>query len=74
MKGELSKLAVQALKEIGQKKVQKSEIDRIIEVVKNENTEDLLHDIALAPAWIAEILGKALKANGIYRFLPTSKN
>lgn len=71
LKGELSKLAVLALKEIGQKKVQESEIDRIIEVVKNENTEALLHDIALAPAWIAEILGKALKANGISRFLPT---
>jgi hypothetical protein len=60
-KGKISRLAIQALKEIGNGKVSAEEEGKIIELLKKENEKDLKHDIALAPVWIRIILQKALK-------------
>lgn len=60
LKGEISKLVVQALKEIGKTKVTKNEINKIQNLLKEEDRKTLKHDIALAPQWIAEIMIKAI--------------
>jgi len=60
LKGKISKLVVQALKEIGKGKVTELELEKIQELLQKENKNDLKHDIALAPQWIAEIMAKAL--------------
>lgn len=60
LKGEISKLVVQALKEIGKKKVTKNEIDKIQNLLKKENRKTLKHDITLAPQWIAEIMANVI--------------
>ena len=60
LKGKISKLAVLALTEIGKNSVNKSEEDKIVKLLKEENIEDLRHDLQLAPQWIAEIMAKAL--------------
>ncbi|MHA7832134.1 MAG: DUF6088 family protein [Flagellimonas sp.] len=59
LKGKISKLAVLALTEIGKDSVTKSEEDNIVKFLKDENLEDLRHDLHLAPQWIAEIMAKA---------------
>ncbi len=60
LKGKISKLVIQALKEIGKGKVTEQELKKIQELLQKENKNDLKHDIALAPQWIAEIMAKAL--------------
>jgi predicted transcriptional regulator len=60
-KGEISRLVIQALKEIGNGKVTAEEEQKILELLKKENEKDLKHDIALAPVWIQKILKKAVK-------------
>ncbi|MHC1775361.1 MAG: DUF6088 family protein [Lentimicrobium sp.] len=59
-KGKISRLVIQALKEIGTNKQTTQEEQRIIELLKKEDHRDLLHDIALAPVWIQKIMRKAL--------------
>lgn len=59
LKGRISKLAVLALTEIGKDSVTKSEEDKIVKLLKDENLEDLRHNLQLAPQWIAEIMAKA---------------
>jgi hypothetical protein len=59
-KGKISRLVIQALKEIGNGKVKIEEEQKIIELLKKENEKDLKHDIALAPVWIQKIMKKAL--------------
>ncbi len=60
LKGKISKLVVQALKEIGKDKATPHELERIQNLLLKEDKQDLKHDIALAPQWIAEIMAKAL--------------
>lgn len=60
LKGKISKLVVQALKDIGKDKATPQEIEKIQSLLLKENKQDLKHDIALAPQWIAEIMAKAL--------------
>ena len=60
LKGKISKLVVQALKEIGKGKATPQELEKIQNLLLKENNHDLKHDIALAPQWIAEIMAKAL--------------
>lgn len=60
-KGKISRLVIQALKEIGNGKVTTEEEIKIIGLLKNEDTKDLLHDIALAPVWIQKIMRKAIE-------------
>lgn len=60
LKGVISKLVVQALKEIGKGKATDQELQKINELLKKEDSKDLKHDIALAPQWVAEIMAQAL--------------
>lgn len=59
-KGKISRLVIQALKEIGNGKVKKEEEQKILNLLKKEDENDLRHDIALAPVWIQKIMKKAL--------------
>jgi predicted transcriptional regulator len=62
-KGKISRLVIQALKEIGNDKVTVEEETKIIALLKKEDLKDLKHDIALAPVWVQKIMQKAL-SNG----------
>jgi hypothetical protein len=62
-KGKISRLAIQALKEIGNGKVSEEEENKIIELLRKEDGKDLKDDIALAPVWVQKIMKKAL-SNG----------
>lgn len=59
-KGKISRLVIQALKEIGNGKMSAEEEKKIIDLLKREEKSDLKHDIALAPVWIQKIMKKAL--------------
>lgn len=59
-KGKISRLVIQALKEIGNGKVNEEEEYKILELLKKEDIKDLEHDMSLAPAWIQKIMKKAL--------------
>ena len=59
-KGNISSLAIQALREIGSDQITDDEESKIIELLKKEDTSNLLHDIQLAPLWIKKIMKKAL--------------
>jgi len=58
--GEISSLAIQALKEIGKDKITENESQIVLRHLKKENKYRLEHDIRLAPEWIREILRLAL--------------
>jgi hypothetical protein len=60
-KGEISGLAIQALKTIGQKKIDTNTIEKIQVILKNEKKENIINDAKLAPAWINKILMQAVK-------------
>jgi hypothetical protein len=60
-KGNISRLAIQALKEIGNGKVSEAEEKKIVDLLRKEDEKDLRHDIALAPVWIQKIMKKALQ-------------
>jgi len=59
-KGKISRLAIQALKEIGNGKVTEEEEQKILALLKKEDENDLKHDLALAPVWIQKIMKKVL--------------
>jgi len=59
-KGKISRLAIQALKEIGNGKVTEYEEQKILVLLRKEDEKDLKYDIALAPVWIQKIMKKAL--------------
>jgi hypothetical protein len=59
-KGKISRLVIQALKEIGKSKVREDEIKKIIDLLKKEDKNNLKQDIALAPVWIQKIMKCAL--------------
>lgn len=59
-KGKISRLVIQALKEIGNGKVKEDEEQKILGLLKKEDEKDLKHDIALAPVWIQKIMKKGL--------------
>ncbi len=59
-KGAISRLVIQALKEIKNKNQTVEEENKVIELLKKENPEHLKHDIPLAPVWIQKIMKKAL--------------
>jgi hypothetical protein len=59
-KGKISRLVIQALKEIGNSQVTESEEAKIIKLLKQEEEKNLIYDIGLAPVWIQKIMRKAL--------------
>ena len=54
--GEISTLAIQALRTIGKDQVTAEEIKQIKKVLKNENPKHLQHDLQLAPVWIRKLI------------------
>ena len=60
LKGEISKLVVMALSDIGKDRLTPEQENRILGLLKKEKPELLKHDIRLAPRWIGEIMAKAL--------------
>ena len=61
--GEISRLAIQALRTIGKENVTEEEIKKIQQLLMKEKKTKLEHDIRLAPAWIREIMKPILKVN-----------
>lgn len=61
--GEISRLAIQALRTIGKENVTEEEIKKIQQLLMKEKKTKLEHDIRLAPSWIREIMKPILKAN-----------
>jgi len=59
--GEISRLAIQALRTIGKENVTPGEIKKIQELLKKEKTTKLEYDIRLAPTWIREMMKPVLK-------------
>ncbi len=60
-KGKISRLVIQALKEIGNGNLSEVEETKILNLLKKEEKKNLIHDIELAPVWIQVIMKKALK-------------
>lgn len=61
VKGEISGLVIQALKSIGQNKIENDVLAKLLTTLKNEKKEIILHDAKLAPAWINKILMSVIK-------------
>ena len=61
VKGEISGLVIQAVKSIGQHKVNDEVLMKLLNILKKEKKEIILHDAKLAPAWINKILMNAIK-------------
>jgi len=59
--GEISRLAIQALKTIGNENVTEEEIRHVQTVLQNEKQTHLEYDFRLAPVWIQEIMKVTLK-------------
>ena len=55
--GEISRLAIQALRSIGQDHVTETEVKKIREILKKEKPYHLQHDLTLSPVWIRKIIG-----------------
>ena len=60
-KGKISRLVIQALKEIGNGNVTVEEEQKILDLLRKEDVKDLMHDIALAPVWVQKIMKQALR-------------
>jgi len=60
-KGEISGLAIQALKSLGQYKIEKEVLIRLQIILKKEKKQNVLHDAKLASAWISKILTSSIK-------------
>lgn len=54
--GEISTLAIQALRTIGKDQATAEEIKQIKKILKNENPKHLQHDLQLAPVWIRKLM------------------
>lgn len=54
--GEISKLAIQALRTIGKDQATDEEIKQIKKILKSENPKYLQHDLQLAPVWIRKLI------------------
>ena len=59
--GEISRLAIQALKTIRKENITQKEIQHIQTVLQKEKPIHLEYDIRLAPAWIQEIMKGVMK-------------
>jgi hypothetical protein len=59
--GETSMLAIQALKAIGEKNIDNNTIEKIRNVLKNENLNHLEHDLRISPEWIRKIIRPLLE-------------
>ncbi len=60
-KGEISSLVIQALKTIGQSKIDDETALKIHMLLKKEEKEKIINDAKLAPAWINKIFIKSIR-------------
>jgi len=60
-RGEISSLVIQALREIGKDNATEEQLTRIHDLLLKEDTEDIIHDSQVAPAWIARILMRSIE-------------
>lgn len=60
-KGTISGLVIQALKEIGKENLTYVQLKTIMTQLKDEDPENLYHDMRLAPSWIAKIFDNVLQ-------------
>jgi hypothetical protein len=60
-KGKISLLAISALKEIGKGKATTEQLQKIKEALQQEKRENIIHDAALAPVWISNIILKLIE-------------
>ena len=58
--GEISGLAIQALKALGKDQISTAEKAKIIAILKKEEQHRLVHDMRLAPEWIRIIMRQAI--------------
>ena len=56
VKGKISGLVIQALRELGQGQITEMEKVKILELLKKEDPDHVLHDARLAPAWVRKII------------------
>ncbi len=61
VKGEISGLILQALREIGNGNVSAEQLKIINELLQKEDPANVMHDARLAPAWISKIMLSALE-------------
>ena len=54
-------MAIQALKTIGQKKIDDRTIERIQSILKHEKKENIINDAKLSPAWVSKILMQVIE-------------
>ena len=59
--GQISRLAIQALKSIGKENISQTEIEQIQNALMKEKMSYLEHDLRIAPAWIKEIIRHSLQ-------------
>jgi len=59
--GEISRLVIQALREIGKDNITEQKIEHLQQLLLKEKPVRLEHDFHLAPAWIREIMRPVLK-------------
>jgi hypothetical protein len=59
--GEISSLVIQALKTIGQSKLDSETLLKIKTLLKKEKRENIMNDAKLAPAWINKILIQSIR-------------
>ena len=59
--GSISKIVIQAMKEIGNDNMTEKEVEVILSQLAKEDPYRLEHDIRMAPEWIRIIMRKALK-------------
>ena len=62
--GEISGLAIQALKALGKDQISAAEKAKIIAILKKEEQHRLVHDMRLAPEWIRIIMRQAISKKG----------
>lgn len=62
-KGEISSLAIQALREIGKDNINESHLSRIKDLLHKEKPGQVIQDAKLAPKWIARIMMDIISKN-----------
>jgi hypothetical protein len=60
VQGEISSLVIQALKTIGQSKVDNETLLKIQTILKKEKVENRMNDAKLSPAWINKIITQTI--------------
>ncbi|RYZ28545.1 MAG: hypothetical protein EOO10_09205 [Chitinophagaceae bacterium] len=60
-KGEMSRMIIQALREVGTGNVKPEVEKKLLTLLRKETQETIEHDMLLAPAWIRDIMRKAIK-------------